>query len=205
LAQSQNISETLVMRVFENLLQQNIIFDAITTTKTQKEMLENISLSRDMKQHGERIISRGDIVDQDKFKILESLKAEYINQTGGTSNLYYIMGAQFIMVAMSILMMIIFMTLFRKDMLADSKILFFILLNIMLTATMVGIASRFKIESIYILPFCIFPILVRSFFDTRVALFMHLSSTLIVGIIAPNPFVIIGTFYPKKITQTSLF
>ena len=188
LAQSQNISETLVMRVFENLLQQNIIFDAITTTKTQKEMLENISLSRDMKQHGERIISRGDIVDQDKFKILESLKAEYINQTGGTSNLYYIMGAQFIMVAMSILMMIIFMTLFRKDMLADSKILFFILLNIMLTATMVGIASRFKIASIYILPFCIFPILVRSFFDTRVALFMHLSSTLIIGIIAPNPF-----------------
>ncbi len=188
LVESQNISETLVMRVFENLLQQNIIFDAITTTKTQKEMLENISLSRDMKQHGERIISRGDIVDQDKFKILESLKAEYINQTGGTSNLYYIMGAQFIMVAMSILMMIIFMTLFRKDMLADSKILFFILLNIMLTATMVGIASRFKIESIYILPFCIFPILVRSFFDTRVALFMHLSSTLIVGIIAPNPF-----------------
>jgi putative nucleotidyltransferase with HDIG domain len=188
LAQEPNISESIVMRVFENLLQQNIIFDAATTTKAQKEMLDNISLSRDMKQQGERIISRGDIVDQDKFKILESLKAEYINQTGGSSNLYYIMGAQFIMVSMSILLLIIFLALFRKDMLADSKVLFFILLNIMLTATMVGIAYRFKIVSIYILPFCIFPILVRSFFDTRVALFMHLSSTLIIGIIAPNPY-----------------
>ncbi len=188
LAQETGLSESLIMRVFENLLLHNIKFDAITTTKTQKEMFDNISLSRDMKQQGERIISRGDIVDQDKFKILESLKAEYIAQTGGSSNLYYIMGGQFVMVSMSILLLIIFLALFRKDMLADSKVLFFILLNVMLTATMVGIASRFKIASIYILPFCIFPILVRSFFDTRVALFMHLSSTLIIGIIAPNPF-----------------
>lgn len=188
LKQSPQLSETLILRVFENLLQHNIIFDAATTTKTQKELLDNISLSRDMKQQGERIISRGDIVDQEKFKILESLKAEYISQTGGSSNLYYIMGGQFVLVAMSILLLIIFLALFRKDMLADSKVLFFILLNIMLTATMVGIAFRFKISNIYILPFCIFPILVRSFFDTRVALFMHLSSTLIIGIIAPNPF-----------------
>lgn len=186
--QSPQISETLVLRVFENLLQHNIIFDAATTTKTQKELLDNISLSRDMKQQGERIISRGDIVDQEKFKILESLKAEYISQTGGSSNLYYIMGGQFVLVSMSVLLLIIFLALFRKDMLADSKVLFFILLNIVLTTTMVGIAFRFKIGSIYILPFCIFPVLVRFFFDTRVALFMHLSSTLIIGIIAPNPF-----------------
>jgi putative nucleotidyltransferase with HDIG domain len=188
LKQSTNLSETLVLRVFENLLQHNIIFDPATTTKTQKELLDNISLSRNMKQQGERIISRGDIVDQEKFKILESLKAEYISQTGGSSNMYYIMGGQFVLVAMSILLLIIFLALFRKDMLADSKVLFFILLNVMLIATMVGIAFRFKITNIYILPFCIFPILVRSFFDTRVALFMHLSSTLIIGIIAPNPF-----------------
>jgi hypothetical protein len=188
LALEPTVSEVLATRVLENLLQQNIIFDAITTTKAQKEMLDNISLSRDMKQQGERIISRGDIVDQDKFKILESLKAEYINQTGGSYNLYYIMGGQFVLVSMSVLLLIIFLALFRKDMLADSKVLFFILLNIMLTATMVGIAYRLKIASIYLLPFCIFPILVRSFFDTRVALFMHLSSTLIIGMIAPNPY-----------------
>jgi membrane-associated HD superfamily phosphohydrolase len=134
LEQESGLSEPLIMRVFENLLQHNIKFDAITTTKTQKEMFDNISLSRDMKQQGERIISRGDIVDQDKFKILESLKAEYINQTGGSSNLYYIMGGQFVMVTMSILLLIIFLALFRKDMLADSKVLFFILLNIMLNS-----------------------------------------------------------------------
>jgi putative nucleotidyltransferase with HDIG domain len=188
LAQSPQLSEAIVVRTFENLLQHNIIFDAATTIKTQKDILDNISLSRDMKQKGERIISRGDIVDQEKFKILESLKAEYISQTGGSSNLYYIMGGQFVMVTMSILLLIIFLFLFRKDMLSDSKVLFFILLNIVLTTIMVGIALRFNIANIYLLPFCIFPILVRSFFDTRVALFMHLSSTLIIGIIAPNPF-----------------
>ncbi|MFN7295035.1 MAG: HD family phosphohydrolase [Bacteroidota bacterium] len=186
--QTSGVSEKLVLRVFENLLQHNIIFDATTTTKAQKELLDNISLSRDMKQQGERIISRGDIVNQEKFKVLESLKAEYISQTGGSSNLLYIMSGQFVLVLMSIMLLIIFLSLFRKDMLADNKILFFILLNIVLTAAMVSLSLRFRITNIYMLPFCIYPILVRSFFDTRVALFMHLSSTLILGIIAPSPF-----------------
>jgi hypothetical protein len=36
-------------------------------------------------------------------------------------------------------------------------------------------------------------------------LYLFLGTTREYHLIAPNPFVIIGTFYPKKITQTSLF
>ena len=183
-----DISIDLVTHVIENLLRHNILFDPTTTTKAQKESLDNISLSRDMKQKGERIISKGDIVSNDKYKILESLRAEYLLQTGGKSNLFYIYSGQFIMIGMSVLMMIIFLAIFRKEILSDNKILFFILLNIFCIAALVSLATKFKITSLYILPYCIFPILVRSFFDTRVAMFMYLSGILIIGIIVPNAY-----------------
>lgn len=183
-----DIHSKLIFHVFESLLQHNIVFDPLTTSKAQKEQLDNISLTRDMKQKGQRIISRGEIVDSEKYKVLESLKAEYLSQTGGNSNLYYIVGGQFVMIALSISLMIIFLALFRKDLLADNRVLIFILLNIVLAATITGIALRFKITSIYILPYCFFPVLVRSFFSTRVALFMHLAISLIIAMVAPNPY-----------------
>lgn len=182
------VQGVLVLKVFENLLQQNILFDPATTTKVQKEQFDNISLSRDMKQKGERIIGRGEIVNYEKYKILESLKAESIAQSGSTSNQYIILGGQFVLVLLSVLILILFLYLFRKTMLAENRVMIFLLLNIVLTAFMFAIAVKFKIANIYILPFCIFPILVRSFFDTRVAMFLHLVNTLIIGLVAPNPF-----------------
>jgi hypothetical protein len=188
LKQNPTVNSLLVNNVVENLLKHNIFFDPVATTRAQKEMLENISLSRDMKQRGERIISRGDLVDDEKFKILESFKGEYIIQVVGAANFYFIKAGQFLLVTLAVLLVVVFLYLFRKDIIEDSRKITFVLLILFLTAAMASIAIRFKITSIYLLPFCIFPFLVRSFFDTRVALFVHLSSTLLIGLIAPNPF-----------------
>jgi putative nucleotidyltransferase with HDIG domain len=174
--------------LLQNLLKQNIFYDAETTDKFKNEALNNISMARDMKQKGERIISRGDLIDDNKFNILQSLKNEYINQLGNKTNYFIILTGQFILVTMCVLMLMVFLLLFRKDIVVDNQRIFFVLCILFLVALMSSLSIKFKIESIYILPFCIFAVLVRSFFDTRIALFTHLTSTLIISLIVANPF-----------------
>ena len=38
------------------------------------------------------------------------------------------------------------------------------------------------------MPFCLLPIIVKAFFDTRLALFTHLVAIIIIGFIVPNSF-----------------
>ena len=119
-----NINKALLI---QNVLRQNIFYDEETTEKFKSEQLNNISLTLDMKQKGERIISRGDLIDEDKFNMLQSLKTEYINQLGNNTNYFFIRGGQFVLVALCISMLMTFLFLFRKDIIADNQKIFFMM------------------------------------------------------------------------------
>ena len=47
---------------------------------------------------------------------------------------------------------------------------------------------KFNLVSIYILPFTILPIILKTFFDSRLALFVHIITVLLVGFFVPNGF-----------------
>ena len=47
---------------------------------------------------------------------------------------------------------------------------------------------RYELFNVYIVPICLAPIIVRSFFDTRTAFFVHLVIVLLLGFIVPNGF-----------------
>jgi putative nucleotidyltransferase with HDIG domain len=184
----KDVDSELILSLLEDLLKQNIFYDQKTSLKVKKDLFDNISLIRDMNQRGQRIISRGDMVDDEKFNILNSLKNEYLSQLGATSNFYFILSGQFILVGICLLMLFIFFYLFRKDIFEDNHRMTFIMLIVCLMVLMATLASRFSIISIYLLPFCILPVISRTFFDTRVAMFTHLATCLIIGLHAPNPF-----------------
>jgi hypothetical protein len=65
---------------------QDLFYDKITTNRIKEDLFENIPTKRGMIQTGERIISRGDIIHDESYRILESLRKEYENLLG--SNLY---------------------------------------------------------------------------------------------------------------------
>ena len=47
---------------------------------------------------------------------------------------------------------------------------------------------KFNLVSIYLLPFAILPIILKTFFDSRLALFVHIITILLIGFFAPNGF-----------------
>ena len=165
-----------------------VVYDEATYKQAKNELLEQISLTRGMVQAGERIISRGELVNGDKFRILESLKLEYEKNLGLSGQFDFKSLGKVLLVIISMVLLYMFLFNFRQHVLQSTRETSFILLLILIMTALSSITLRYDVLSLYLLPFAIVPIMIRTFFDSRLALFIHIIILLIVGFWAPNSF-----------------
>jgi len=170
-----------------NYLSVNVIYDEDRSTKVRKSKIDGISLTRGLIQDGQGIISRGEVITDEKFMILESLRQEYEKNLGFMARQLVIIG-KFILVFSSLLIVFLFLKSFRKEVLKSYKRVLFILLTMVLMIVIASTTLEFNFVSIYVLPFTILPIILKTFFDSRLALFIHVITIMLVGFFAPNGF-----------------
>jgi len=182
------VDANFLLSLLDNSIAQNILFDLPTTSKFKQQSLDEISLTLDPFLKGQSIISNGEIVDAKKYKVLESLQTEYEKQSGGKSTYFFILLGQLIIVCLCLAILIAFLALFRKDIFLNNTKITFILFQIVLVVLISCLSLKIGRISIYLLPFCILPIIIRAFYDTRVALFVHLVTILMIGFLSPNRF-----------------
>lgn len=183
-----SVEQSLIMNTLEESLRRNISYDKETNDHFLQLALDDISPTAGMIQEGERLIAKGDILNDQRFQLLTSLKKEYESQTGEESQLRWILIGQVLLVSLMILSLALFLLNYRREILrSDMQISFLLLLIISYV-----LASKYAIDSesvnLYLIPFCMLPLIIRTFFDVRVALFTYLVAILIVGFIAPNPY-----------------
>jgi cyclic-di-AMP phosphodiesterase PgpH len=181
-------NRNFIINVLENNLNHNVEFDTETTAKVLRQSMSEISFTKGGIMREQSIISRGEIVTPEKQRILESLAAEYQNQTGGRTNYLQVLGGQMLGVSICMTLLIAFLFLFRKDIFSEPNKIIFILLLMILMILMGTIALKYELTNYYILPFCILPVIIRTFYDTRLALFVHLVTILILSLVMPSPF-----------------
>jgi len=170
----------------ENYITTNLEYDKATTDKEIAERTSQISPTRGMVQSGERIILEGEIVDNAKFQILESLKTGY-NQKSNTGTDNYMMTIGKIMFILAMLGLVFtFIYIYRYDILTQHRKLAFLMLFMTLMIFISYFINGLPNVNIYLVPLAIFPIIVRTFFDSRTAIFMLLITALIIGFNAPN-------------------
>jgi putative nucleotidyltransferase with HDIG domain len=183
-----NIDTTLVLTNLEDALFRNIVFNAEKTKNAQDEALENISITRGMVQRGERIISKGELVTAEKFMILESVRRENETQLGSQSSYFMILLGLIILITTSIVVLFFFIMYFRKDIFKSNKKIALILLLIIMMVYITSLVIKYNAGYLYIVPICIIPIIIRAFFDTRPALYVHIITIIIIGFLVPNSF-----------------
>lgn len=188
LDKSTIVDQESILPLLENTIAHNIFYDKITTQRVLNQAIENISPSRDIILKDQRIVSKGEIVDAQKYQILVSLKAEYEEESSGTGNYLFIILGQLIIISICLGVLAAFLRFFRKDIYSDNAKVTFILMLVVLQVLMAHFSLNRQTFNIYILPFCILPIIIRAFYDTRVALFVHLVTVLIISFIAPKSF-----------------
>lgn len=171
---------------YNQFLRANLKYDKENTQKVKNNALDNVSITKGMVQKGQRIISKGDVVKGDKYRILQSLKKSYQERVG-TSNVLILIG-QVIFVFVSMLMLFLFLWNFRREILEDSLKTTFMLFLVLFFIAVSSLLVRFSDISLYIVPFALLPIIIRTFYDARLALFIHIVTILVVGFNAPNSF-----------------
>lgn len=176
-------------REFElnNYLSINVIYDEQKSRNVRRNLINNISLTHGLIQEGQGIISRGEFISPDKYMMLESLRQEYERNLGFMARQLVIVG-KFILVLVSFMVIYLFLKSFRKEVLESHVKVSFILLSMVLMILTASATLKFSVISIYLLPFTILPILLRTFFDSRLALFVHIMTVLLVGFFVPNGF-----------------
>jgi putative nucleotidyltransferase with HDIG domain len=173
---------------FNKYIEPNLFYDKETSDKVKTEQLNSISLTSGIVHEGERIIYKGEVVDQDKFRILESLKSAYISSLQDTANRSLLIFGRLIIVFFTFLIMYLFLYRFRGNVLNSRRKTFFILLMMVSSIAVSKVIHDINELNIYIIPFVILPLLINTFFDSRLALFTHFVTILIVGFFAPNSF-----------------
>nr|WP_233602930.1 HDIG domain-containing metalloprotein [Pedobacter sp. KBW06] len=178
----------MIVNLVEDHLTPNITFDEKLTTIVQNNTVSSLSTTRGMVQKGELIIAKDNVVDDEIYQKLLSFKEAYEAQTKtiGDSKLVYL--GQILLVGFIVSLLMFFLKLFRKDIFADNRQLSLLLLVITTMLLCLTWAIKLNLPSIYYIPFCIVPIIIRILFDTRLALYLHLLVILIAGFFVPNSF-----------------
>jgi len=171
-----------------NQLDYNIVYDERTTDQYLRSQLDEVLPTKGAVQKGELIIVKGTLVDQEHYAKLNSLKIAYEGSSGNKYSRYLILAGQLLLVSILYLALYLFLNQFRGNVLKDISQITFILVNVLLIVIMARAVIYLGPEYIYLAPFPILPIILRSFFDTRLALFVHIVAMLMIGFLIPNSF-----------------
>lgn len=174
--------------IIGDYIQPNYIYNERLTDKLVADALSNISTTKGMVQRGELIVASGSMVNNEVFQKVESLRIAYEEEAriGGDRNVVVV--GQFLIVGLVITLLMVFLYLFRIDVFSNNRLLSLILLVVTGMLVVLSWALKLKLSSLYYIPFCIVPIIVRILFDTRLALNIHLLMVLVSGFFVPNSF-----------------
>jgi len=171
-----------------DLIEANLSYDEETTRRMLENKMNEISLSEGMIQSGEKIIAVGEPVNDFKFQIIQSLKKEYESNPNVKRNYNAIFVGRLLLVAVAFIVLYLFLLHFRPEVLQSGTKTFFILMLVFLIAFLSSLSIKSGTLNIYVVPFVILPIIIKTFYDARIALFVHLITVLLIGFWAPNGF-----------------
>ncbi len=170
-----------------NYLVENVSYDTDMSGRVKQEMLQSVPISSGIVQAGERIVDRGEIIDSQTYNVLRSLKTVYESKSGGNQRHNLMLAGQIILVFGIIFCYWLYLWLFRVKFMHNRRNAFFLVCCIFVPVFLTEICVSYGIFNIYIIPYAIVPIVVRTFFDSRTALFTHLVTALICSTMASFP------------------
>lgn len=170
----------------EDYLLVNLTLDQEKTTQMHNARLATLSDVIGDVQKGERIVGQGDVVTPEIFQELEAYRRSYegAKMTSLDNTLLFL--GQFAIILLIFLVLYIYLYQFRPEMLRSFKNSLFLVIQILVFTILTYILIPIEPAAIYVIPYCIVPILVRIFFDTRTAGVTHLVMILLSALVVPS-------------------
>ncbi len=186
-AQLQLFREELIGLFFDTV-RPNVRFNEALTQSELESKYDQISYTRGNIERGTIIVAKGEVVEGNKLQVLNSLKAEYESQVWSEANYNWMILGYSLLVFLALLMLMLFIRKYRYDIFQNNIKVTFIFFNLLLMVLLTVLVIRFNVQYVYVVPLCVLPLTLKGFFDSRLGLFTHVITVLLLGFIVPDSY-----------------
>lgn len=180
-----SIDKELALSVLQQHLFQNVKYDASLSDKEQQAALAAVSLSYGMVQKGELVVSKGELITQQKFQVLDSLKKEYELQLGGVKAYYGMLLGQFLILLAFFVVLLVYLYMFKPDLIVSNRKLSLMLVLITMAIVPQALIVSMAPDYMYAFPLPLLAIVGKSFFDDRTSIFIYTLTVLFIASFVP--------------------
>ena len=151
----------------------NLSYDKKRYEAEKSDLLGSIPLASGMVMSGQKIIDRGEIVNDYTYRVLSSFEREMQRRNATEAEITNTLIGQILFVTILMTLFTIYLSLFREDYFLKSRSILMLYAMVSIFPILVSLMMSHSILSVYVLPFALVPIFVRVFMDSRTAFITH--------------------------------
>jgi len=170
--------------LFSDLFTPNVFYNDTLTAKFKTEQLKLIAPTQGMVSKGDLIIARDGIVTDDIYQALISYKDQYEMEVTKQKSWLGVFLGYFLLTSLIIGVFILYLQFQAKKVFASFKSVLFMLMWVVLYSYIVYVVETSAGLSAYLIPFCIAPIVIRIFFNERLAFVSHVIIVLVASFLS---------------------
>lgn len=173
----------------------NLSYDKERSEASLSDLNNSIPLASGLCQRGQKIIDRGDIVDNNTYNILTSYQKELERRDKNDQQISVTIMGQILYVTILVICLMIYLTLFRNDYFEKIRSIAMLFTLVILFSVISSVMVSNNVLHVYIIPFAMVPIFIRVFMDSRTAFMTHVIIILICAsaLVRPLEFVAVET------------
>lgn len=176
-----------------NYLTPNITYDLEKSEVALQELQSSIAPAKGLVQTGQKIIDRGEIINEHTYDILRSLEKEWEKRSESIQEIRLTYMGQIILVSVLIICFMIYLELFRKEYYQRKRSVLLLFALIVFFPVLLSIMVEQNLSNVYVIPLAMIPIIIGIFLDSRTAFMAHTIIILICSIFLryPHEFIIL--------------
>lgn len=170
--------------ILEGLISPNLTYNDTLSRKILEEELSNVPAYRGRVSKGQLIVTKGAYITDDIYQKLASFRAQYEEEITQKQSYWGVFVGYLLLSTLIIGVFLLYLRLYARPVFSSFNKLIFILLWLVAYSYFVYAVEQVDALSTYMIPFCILPIVIKNFYNERLALFTHLVVVLLASFLS---------------------
>ncbi|MBR1901942.1 MAG: HDIG domain-containing protein [Bacteroidaceae bacterium] len=177
----------------EKFIQPNLVYDAEKSLQQRQDVDAQLVPFIGQVQVGQKLVDRGQIVDDYTYCVLQSWERFQQSRSMSSTERLLQLGGQVTYIAILMILLLFYFEQFRSDYLANPRTVMLVISQYLLFPLVTYALMSHSLMNVYVIPYCILPILIRVFMDSRTAFITHTLCILTCAVVLNNPYEFVVT------------
>lgn len=171
---SKLVEPEFLYPILEGLISPNLTYNDTLSNKILEEELSKVPVFRGRVSKGQLIVTKGGYITDEVYLKLLSFKSQYEEDITQKQSYLGVFIGYLLLSTLIIGIFLLYVKLYAPTVFSSFNKLIFILLWLVAISYLVHAVEQVDTLSAYMIPFCILPIVLKTFYGERLALFTHI-------------------------------